>query len=79
MRVMCVVPIATSSPLSLNKPKPQVGDIDLVTEEIEAFGYVYYALERFDDDSLFRSDCFAPLPDAKPETVTEEETILQTA
>ena len=45
----------------MNKPRPTVGDIDVVTDEVTFFGAPFYELERFGDDSLFAAECFATL------------------
>ena len=79
MKVILIKAIDDPSPAAMNKPRPSVGDIDTVTDEVKFFGYVYYELERFGKDSLYAAECFAILPDAEPETLTEEETLLQTA
>ena len=76
MRVICVMPF--TEPASQNKARPCVGDEDIVTDVIEAFGFDYYELQRF-GDILYKAEHFAILPDAEPATVTEEETLLQTA
>jgi hypothetical protein len=74
MRVMCV--IAFTEPASLNKPRPEVGDEDIVTEVVEVFCLEYYELERF-GDLLYKAEHFAVLPDAPAEVV--EETEFETA
>ena len=75
MRVMCVKAIDNPSPEAMNKPRPVVGDIDTVADEVEFFGTAFYELERFGDDSLFAAECFATLPDAD-EIKEEEETAI---
>jgi hypothetical protein len=57
---------------------PDYGDIDEVISESVLWGEKYYELSRFKGYG-FQADKFIPLPDAEPETVTEEETQLATA
>lgn len=75
MKVILVKAIDNPSPSAMNKPRPSVGDIDNVTDEVKFFGSVYYELERFGDDSLFAAECFATLPDTPAEVIEETEMV----
>ena len=61
------------------KPFPVIGDKDIVVDLFEKYGNTYYLLERFGTEQGFQTSHFVDLPDAEPSTVTEEETLLQTA
>lgn len=79
MRVVCVndkwVPDQTVAHLD----HPRVGDYDtVIQQEVEAeTDYLYYKLKGR-PEAWYRASHFVELPDAEPEAVTEEETLLQT-
>jgi hypothetical protein len=58
-----------------NVSAPVLGDIDIVTEEIEEADtdFIYYRLERF-GKPWYRASMFATLPD-QPAEITEKETV----
>lgn len=74
MKVICVKPIDNPSPSAMNKPRPKVGDIDIVVDDVKYDGVIYYELERFGCDSLFASECFSRIDSDLDETtlITEE-------
>jgi hypothetical protein len=74
MKVICVKPIDNPSPSAMNKPRPKVGDIDTVVDEVKYDSIVYYELGRFGYDMLYASNCFSTLSTDLDETalVTEE-------
>lgn len=78
MRVICMNDKWVSMPCNESKPRPSVGDIDVVTNEemdIE-IGKVFYNLERFGLGCWYRSDMFAILPDNTADEMAEEEQFI---
>ncbi|MES2112317.1 MAG: hypothetical protein V4577_26405 [Bacteroidota bacterium] len=74
MKVMC---ISDKWMCALGKEKaarPAIGDIDLVIEEErdKGDGRLFYRLERFGDESWFRCDMFATLPNSTADEMQEE-------
>jgi hypothetical protein len=71
MEVICVKPFI--APESIGKPKPELGDKDVVVGERKEYGSVYYLLERF-DGIVYNAEHFSPLDSDLDETalVTEE-------
>lgn len=57
---------------------PEVGEICTANGEEEYDGDKYLYLDEYPGFG-YDAKCFAILPDAEPETITEEETLLQTA
>jgi hypothetical protein len=59
-------------------PRPEVGDIDIVTSELELNGDIYYSLQRFDYDLMYLAKLFAVLPDEDGDEIedTEKEAIV---
>lgn len=78
MRVMCIQK-ATVSNDGVNHPSPEVGDIDVVTNDKKLDIGLFYYLDRFGDKLAYLSTCFATLPDTPAEVIEEEETELVTA
>lgn len=78
MRVMLVKPFTDVSNECKNAPRPEVGDIDEVTDSGKDHkGDLYYFLARFGRDYAYKANLFATLPDTPAEVI--EETELQTA
>jgi hypothetical protein len=70
MKVMCVKPF--NAPESKGKPKPEVGDEDVVENTSTVFGITYYALVRF-GELMYKADHFATLPDQPADELNEKE------
>jgi hypothetical protein len=78
MRVMLVTPITLVKPDCRNAPRPEVGDIDIVTgEKMSPKMGVFYSLERFGPDIFYWSELFATLPDETADEMQEEEFIYE--
>lgn len=78
MRVMLVKPFTDVNEECKNAPRPEVGDIDEVTDSRHnSEGKLYYYLARFGRDYAYCADLFATLPDTPAEVIEEKE--LQTA
>jgi hypothetical protein len=74
MRVMLVTPITIIADACKNAPRPEVGDIDIVTEVKESpEHYKFYSLERFGKDLFYWSELFAILPDTSADDMAEAE------
>jgi hypothetical protein len=75
MRVLCINENWISSAGLEGKPRPSVGDIDVVFnhEYDEHIGKVFYQLERFGSERWYRCDMFAALPDSTADDMQEEE------
>lgn len=69
MRVLCVKPF--KAPESKDKPRPEVGDEDVVFDQMEIWGIIYYNLQRFGDEFNYCADHFATLPDEPAELIEE--------
>lgn len=70
MNVICVKPF--NAPESKDKPKPEVGDKDIVVGERKEYGKIYYRLQRF-EGVVYKAEHFAPLSGLdETELVTEE-------
>jgi hypothetical protein len=78
MRVVCVNDKWTPDEKLVNVKHPNIGDLDVVTEQVEEYGtnYIYYRLERY-GTPWYRASHFVDIPDT-PAEVTEE-TQLQNA
>jgi hypothetical protein len=73
MQVMCVKQFENFCKVSFEPMQsPQVGDPDLVIEVIQAYGKVYYKLERFGTNNNYRADHFATLPEQSADEMAEE-------
>jgi hypothetical protein len=69
---MLVTPITIIAKPCKNAPRPQVGDIDIVTEEKESVdGFKFYSLERFGKDLFYWSELFAILPEPSADDMAE--------
>lgn len=74
MRVLCVKPFDVNE--AKGKPMPEVGDEDVVTEEAEIWGALYYGLVRFPSDLVYSAEHFATLPDQTADEMEEEEQFI---
>lgn len=72
MKVMLVMPFTDVKPEHKNAPRPEIGDVDEVSDELKNSGKVYYCLARFGSFYAYQSDLFAPLPDADVTAEVEE-------
>jgi hypothetical protein len=71
---MLVTPITIIAEPCKNAPRPQVGDIDIVTEERESVdGFKFYSLDRFGKDLFYWSSLFSVLPDTSDKDMVEAE------
>lgn len=73
MQVICTKkPMGSSSGEPC--PSPEVGDKDIVTEEVIRYDTLFYRLERFGDKLAYAAKCFSMLNTDLDETelVTEE-------
>jgi len=81
MKVICISDKWITDSYNKNKPRPSIGDIDIViTVEMDIeIGMVFYQLERFDPNCWYRCDMFATLPDQPGEIIKEQSVNLQPA
>lgn len=75
-KVICVKPFTDTQQGMENAPRPEVGDVDVVSNVFKGYGYTYYILERFAEDNGYRVDHFATIPDATAEEMQEEEDFI---
>lgn len=74
MKVICVKPIITTDEGCENYPRPEVGDIDIVTlVRPHPSGSTYYSLQRFNSTIGYDTKHFATLPDLTADEMEEEE------
>jgi hypothetical protein len=71
-KVMLVKPFTDVKPEYKNAPRPEIGDIDEVTDEIENKGDTYYRLARFGIDYAYQSKLFAIVPEPSADDMQEE-------
>lgn len=74
MKVICVKPLGETCCVSgYPAPRPEVGDIDLVTQTVSRIGRVWYKLARFPQNWCYEVENFAILPDISADEMSEVE------
>lgn len=74
MKVICVKPLGETCCISGNPaPRPEVGDIDIVTVRVKRIGRKWYKLERFAQHWCYEVENFAILPDTSADEMSEAE------
>jgi hypothetical protein len=78
MQVRCMKAIVKAQPGAELNPRPEVGDVDTVTDEFMRNNRLYYSLERFGDNNGYLASCFATLPteDQEKEIECEKEALI---
>lgn len=72
MKVRCISRFQ-KNPKHPNAPIPEVGDVDEVLQEVNFFGYEFYALERFGFEWVYIAKYFAIVPDIDDNELVENE------
>jgi hypothetical protein len=79
MRVVCINDQWSPSPSAIDNPRPRIGDIYTVTDEVYVpkFGGVFYEFEDYPDCFYYKA-MFVELPDPSADELIEETTIAET-
>lgn len=70
---MCVKRPTTDLPECMNAERPDIGDLDIVTDEKDKEGIKFFYLERFGNDYCYAARCFVTIPDQTSEEIEEIE------